>query len=352
METAVCTSVSHLSWNVGGVSLTSLESGLLELQARAEGSVDVVSLQEMARDHAGWGFHQIHKWFVYSYRDEHEWRGSAIGYRSDVFTLMRKKASPKGLWVRLRRIEDGAELWCGSCYFSQGASRETHANEVHSFLDVLPPTSLPVLCGGDMNTPVRWSQAEGESPLPSGPESKGDYMLGVFSAKGLAVTAPTSTQWTTPTSRPRRSDATGRQIDMVATKHCSPAPAFIHEGSHLYLGTCDHDAVSQTVYFSHRQGARSRYGGSGPRVVVATPAFAGDLSQGKMEHLAKKYTRPRQGQAYSDPEDVKALFRLARAGHRAEDWKTALKARARARTVWQEGNIRQATEGNWGLTRL
>ena len=203
-----------------------------------------------------------------------------------------------------------------------------------------------------MNTPVKWSQEEGACPLPRGPESKGDYMLGVFSAPEVKVTAPSREQWSTPTSRPRRPEAQGRQIDMVASKHCAPSAAHIHEGSHLYLGTCDHDAVSQVVHLSQRQGARSRFRAGGPRKVVATPEITGDLSQEVLESMAKRYTRPRTGQAYVDPEDVKVLFRMARAGRRAEDWKAALKARAEARKVWKEDKIRQAAEGNWGAYKV
>ena len=55
------------------------------------------------------------------------------------------------------------------------ATREQHGKEVHAFLDELPATTLPVLVGGDMNTPVRWGHREGERVEASGPESKADY---------------------------------------------------------------------------------------------------------------------------------------------------------------------------------
>ena len=315
---------------------------------QARGSLEVVSLQEMARGEPGWHVHHEQAWTIYSHREVDSWRGSAVGYRSDLWTLMKKKQSPKGVWVRLKRIADGSEIWCGSTHFSQGATREVHAQEVHDFVAVLPATTLPVLLGGDMNTPVRWCEGTDGIPVASGPESKGDYMMGVFQSKGIQLSSPPREQWATATSRPRRSDAQGRQIDMVGTKHCTSADARIHENSYMFLGTCDHDAVTQVVTFRHRPVKRAFKGGSGPRVVVARPVVEGPLSQTKLEEIAVRCTKPIQGQAYKDPEDVKALFRIARAGRHAPDWKTALKARSDARKVWMDGKIRDAAAGDWG----
>ena len=171
-DESTAAAVSHATWNVGGVASSTVEAGLRELLIAAGGTLEVLSLQEVARGEPGWDMHQFEKWVVYSYKDENEneWRGLAIAYRSDLWTLRRKKNSPKGVWVRFCRVSDGAEIWCGSCYLTQGATRETHAGEVHSFLDVLPPTTLPVLIGGDMNTPVRWSQGKGDEPVPNRPQ--------------------------------------------------------------------------------------------------------------------------------------------------------------------------------------
>ena len=92
-----------------------------------------------------------------------------------------------------------------------------HATELHDYIGTLPATLLPVLIGGDMNTPVRWTQSLGEAPLPTGPESKEECMFGVLQAQEFCMTAPPCEQWLTPTSRPRCVEARGRQIDMVGT---------------------------------------------------------------------------------------------------------------------------------------
>ena len=329
-----------------------VETGLAELQRKIRHRLEILSLQEWARGDPGWSVHHLGKWTIYSHRDAEEWRGSAIGFRSDLWTLMRKKHSSKGLWLRLRHIADGIELWCGSSHFSQGATREVHAKEVHEFLDVLPATTLPVLVGGDMNTPVKWTEEFGVQPVSSSPESKGEYMLGVLQEKGLRPTAPPREQWATPTSRPRKPDAQGRQIDMLASKHCLSSNARIVEDSHMLLGTCDHDAIIQVVSVRCRPARRRYHTNTGPRVVVVTPVVDGPLSQEVLATLARKCTTPKPGQAYRDPEDVKALFRIARAGRHPPDWKKALKARANARQAWTEHKIRAATSGDWGAYRV
>ena len=344
--------VSHCTWNVGGVASAQVEVGLHELQREAQSTMELISFQELPRGEVGWQFHEIGKWFVYSYREMDEWRASGVGYRSDLWTLMRKRASAKGMWLRLRRKADGAEVWCGSTYLSPGASREQHGNAIHTFLEALPATTLPVLLGGDMNTPVKWSHGEGARVEASGPESKGDYMVGLLASKGVSLTAPVPRQWSTPTSRPRRQEAHGRQIDMVGCKHCEARPAVIHEGSHLFLGTSDHDAVSHVVGFRLKPSGRPKRGSQRPRVVVEVPRVEGELNQQKLERLARTCTKPVAGNAYQDPEDVKVLFRMARHGKRPEDWKAAMKARLGARKRWMENKIEAATKGDWGAFKV
>ena len=87
-----------------------------------------------------------------------------------------------------------------------------------------------------MNTPVRWCRSEGDLPEACGPESKGDYMIGVFKSKGFPLTAPNESQWNATTSRPKRSDAQGRQIDMVGCKHAQANEGY-QEGSQGLGGT-------------------------------------------------------------------------------------------------------------------
>ena len=80
----------------------------------------------------------------------------------------------------------------------------------------------------------------------------------------------------------------------------------------MYLGTSDHDAVSQVVLFRLKPSRRVRRGNQRPRVVVKPPKVEGLLNQQELERLAQQCTKPVSGNTYKDPEDVKALFRMAR----------------------------------------
>ena len=257
------------------MAIDQIPAGLGEIASGVEDRKGVLSLQELSRESEGWSLHDVDGWHVHSYRAPDEWRGSGVGFRSECWTLMRKKQSPHGVGVRLRRIRDGAEIWCGSTRISQGASREQHATEMHSFLDVLPATTLPVVFGGDMNTPVRWHAVEGGQAQPFGPEAKGDYMLGLFHSKKLVLTPPKKEHWNSPTSRPRKQEAQGRQIDMVGSKHALPGEAHIHTGSYLWVGG-DHDAVSQVISFRYKAARRATKGGNRPRAVVRKPVLKGN----------------------------------------------------------------------------
>ena len=342
--------MSHLSWNVGGVLVEQIEHGLREMEKASGGTFGLISLQELPRQNVGWATHQIGPWQVVSHRDLLAWRGAAVGFRPDQWTVMRKKQSSRGVWLRLRRICDGVELWCGSVYFSQGATREVHAAEVHDYLGALPATNLPVCVGGDANSLIRWFGVEGGVPQATSPESKGEYMLGAFMSSGLAAVSPERGQWNTPTSRPRKEDAQGRQIDFLAVKHVSSTGTRIHENSYMLVGS-DHEALSHDLRTRVGKTERSAKKDHRPRVVVRDVAVDGDLNQQKLQQLAVACTKPKPGRAYVDPPQLKIFFQVARANRRPEEWKRALRGRAEARREWQTEQIRAATSGDWGAYR-
>ena len=55
--------------------------------------------------------------------------------------------------------------------------------------------------------------------------------------------------------------------------------------------------------------------------------------------------------SYTDPEDVKALFRMARHGRDREGWKKAFQARRKAREAWQKEKLESACKGDGGSFR-
>ena len=95
---------------------------------------------------------------------------------------------------------------------------------------------LPIVVGGDSNTELKWEAEEEREAQVFSSKSKGEYMLGASMEKGITFTAPPRGQWTTPTIRPGNQEATGRQIDCVASKRVRSTSARILEGSYMLVG--------------------------------------------------------------------------------------------------------------------
>ena len=172
----------------------------------------------------------------HAFRDAACWRAAGIAYRITVWTMTRKKQSDEGVRCKLRRLRDVLQLWFGSFYFTQGATRKVHARDVHEFVGAMPVSTLPLVVGGDANTEIKWGDEGDDGPQCYISEGKGDYMLGAFREQGLVHTAPPQAQWATQTSRPRKPEVTGRQIDGVLSKRLYGVQARIVEGSYAYMG--------------------------------------------------------------------------------------------------------------------
>ncbi|CAE7428891.1 unnamed protein product [Symbiodinium sp. CCMP2456] len=85
---------------------------------------------------------------------------------------------------------------------------------------------------------------------------------------------------------------------------------------------------------------------------LATPLRAiASLDQTELERLAAVHTKPKKGESYQDPADVKVLFRMARHGRDKDAWKAAFQARRKARVRWEKEKLAEACKGNWGAFR-
>ena len=328
----------HASWNLGGAKLAVLPVGLKEVERSTEVRVHFVSVQEERGPRLGLlAGGRI--------RDADTWRCCGICYRTAEWSLMRKKWDSRGLWLRLRRISDGIQLWVGSAHLTQGATKEQHASESHSFMQKLPASSLPVCFGVDANTPFAWGLT-GDGMIPTGKEAKGEGLLALLRERGAHLTAPPGEQIHWPTCRPRRQDVRGRHIDVVGGIRATTRGVGIVEGSYAWVGS-DHDAVVQQVEVRVPTGNYGKRPNTRPKQVVGEVCVPEVVNQDALVNMARECTKPYSGMAYKDDETVKQYFRVARRTRRPEDWKQALRARAQARTARREEHIRQATEGNW-----
>ena len=342
-------SLSHTTWNLGGVRLSLLAKGLREVETKSRTRVDIVSLQEVPRESQGWSFYQNEGLSVWSHREHTAWRGCGIAFRTSEWTVLRKKACANGIWCRLRRERDGLQVWTGSAYFSQGVSKDEHSDQVEGFLRRLPPTALPSVFGADVNTPFAWGKDD-EELVAMGREGKGEGLLMRLRERGMQLTAPPPEQRSLPTCRPRKKEVVGRHIDVVGSKGCLVKGNGIVIDSHRFLST-DHDAVMQSVKI-RGQGERTRpRPNTRPRRVTGPITVPEEINQQRLTEIAATATQPYRGKAYKDPEHVKVYFRVAREHNQPDDWKRALAERDKARRRWREERIEAACAGDWQAFR-
>eukprot|EP00439_Symbiodinium_sp_Y106_P041235 s4246_g5.t1 len=309
---------------------------------------DLFLLQELPRVPPGWKTTPFGKWKVLGGRVDSQWRGTGLLYHCDAWTVMRKLQADKGTWYRLRQVHTGSEVWVGSIYLKPELSQDEHAVGLQDFLNSLPPTSLPVVLSGDSNSEISWGEDEGGLAVPVGRNGKTLNLLHGLRSRALQVAAPEPGQRRTPTTCPRQVDRRGKQIDFLATARGSTSNMSILVDSHKVLGT-DHEVLSVQISLAKRRVFRKT--DTRPRRLVSEVPPVASLDQLELERLARVHTAPKKGKGYHGPEDVKALFRIARHGRSREDWKQAFQARRKARALWQRQQLEEACKGNWGAFR-
>ena len=109
----------------------------------------------------------------------------------------------------------------------------------------------------------------GGAEVASGPHrGRADNLLAEVEGKGLQLCPPDENQWDTPTSRPRRAGARGRQIDGAAIAG-APLPCIsIEEKSYAHIGG-DHDRISLKLDIAGRRGGPQTVA-TGPRIVTGS----------------------------------------------------------------------------------
>ncbi|CAE7504171.1 ANKRD50 [Symbiodinium sp. CCMP2456] len=148
-----------VSWNLGGASVTDYPRVVTDVMKKLPSNA-LLSFQEIPRDLSGWHTTYHGSWTLIQHRGDEVWRGTGIAYNTAAWKVMRKKATPRGIWLRLRSTE-GSEVWIG-----------------------LPPTTIPVLFSCDLNAELAWGYDE-------------------VSRRGLLAIPPPPHDFGTPTSRKR-----------------------------------------------------------------------------------------------------------------------------------------------------
>ena len=277
--------------------------------------------------------------------DDHQWRGNAVAF-SSAFQVIRKRGCRFGIWLRLRHLRTLNECWIGSLRHSTGVNSDVTADELSTVCRLLPPTILPTMLMGDYNTKLSWTSAATQRGDLKPTEARSEYVMSELGGHGLQMLAPRVEQWNTPTSRPRRANARGHQIDGISYKHMRPAPLRIAVDSFKQIGG-DHDRILSSFHIRDGEAPDPPRAHTRPRTVTRQLPSLSEVNQSVLQELAQGFTKPKPGGRYRDPPDVKDLYKTAKRTKRESDWKLAHKARRSAQEKWRTGQLEQAAAGQW-----
>ncbi|CAE7033110.1 pol, partial [Symbiodinium sp. KB8] len=177
-------------------------------------------------------------------------------------------------------------------------------------------------------------------------QARSEYVMSELGGHGLQMLAPRVEQWNTPTSRPRRANARGHQIDGISYKHMRPAPLRIAVDSFKQIGG-DHDRILSSFHIRDGEAPDPPRAHTRPRTVTRQLPSLSEVNQSVLQELAQGFTKPKPGGRYRDPPDVKDLYKTAKRTKRESDWKLAHKARRSAQEKWRTGQLEQAAAGQW-----
>ena len=199
-------------------------------------------LQEMPRREAGWQTDQKDGWVSLSHRHEDRWRGAGILYREKSWRVVRRIATDRGCWFRMRHVEFANEVWVGTAHIDPGCTQQVHREAVHEHLSRLRATTLPIILACDINSHIRWEHDDDGVPQPLGRDGKTVGFLDAIAGRGLQLVTPSPDSLHRPTSRPRQEGRVGRQIDCLCYKGLSIPRVEICVDTHRCLGT-DHELL-------------------------------------------------------------------------------------------------------------
>ena len=233
------------------------------------------------------GWHQERKegLAIHYFQSEEAWRGVGVAFPADKWTIMRKRACGRAVWFRLRRLGDGTELWLGSAHHSQEVASAVHQHQVNQALRLLPPTGLPTILGMDANAAVGWTLHEQHGATAVGTDAKSNLMIGTLEYEGYRIVPPSQLQFHTPRSRPRKAEARGPCIDVMAAKHVGPAKVEILVDSHKLMDT-DHDMVVAHVMLRASGRRYARRMDTRARVVTSVIPPQPSMDQETLKRLA------------------------------------------------------------------
>ena len=288
-------SISLLTWNIGGKPVDDALKAI-DFSSPSASNDSIIALQELPRTSPGWHTtKQEGGRLLVQYRDDDlQWRGNGIAFSPDHYVCLRRKANSIGVWVRLRHKASATEFWASSLRLSTGVSDDVTAQEIQEFLQLRPHQPERAVLLGDLNTRLTWSSGTGQLGQVRPSNGRADYLVSEVESRQFQLCPPKPAQWGTPTSRPRRAGAKGRQIDGITVRSFPLAEVHIEEKSFTQIGG-DHDRAFATVALPRSEGVHDTERPTRPRMVTRNPDTQTIVNQHTLEHLAKTHTRPYPG---------------------------------------------------------
>ena len=314
---------------------------------------DILFLQEISRDEAGWNTSETEYFHCVSHRDPNMWRGIGIGISNDKLDcIISKKALKRGIWV-LARIKGIGRIVLGSLHALTGVTNAKYQEAVLEFVRGIPASwrQYPVLCGVDANETPIWHAPVDEMPnsgtdLLSSCSPNLNVLIDQCLHLGICPVRPLLHQFKAPTHFPRDTTRGGRQIDMIWQRQVHCGPVEIDSARRHSIGT-DHAALLLDIFVPQK--SPLRWGNdSRARWVVSELPHTTIVDDEDLSLLAKQCTRPRTTKSYKDDEEVLDAFRRARSsGTDTALWKQAQKLRKKKRAQWQRDRYTAILRGDW-----
>ncbi|CAE7358238.1 unnamed protein product [Symbiodinium sp. CCMP2592] len=348
------------SKRTGGATLASVcntqmgESLYLEFGWTTNIDCDIVFCQEVARGDVGWNTEESDDFYWVTHRHDDQWRGAGIGIALDKFdSILHKVAGARGFWVVARLVGIG-RIVLGSLHCHTGVTNAVYQAAVHEFCRLCPRKyrHLPLLCGADANEQTLWDENDATGKRRIGTCSSNlNALIHDLLQHGVEAIAPTTAHLHTPTHYPRDESRTGRQIDVLLSRHLYMTPLLIDPDRRHVIGS-DHAIVMGDIMVASGPSSVRWGNDSRARWVVRDIPATEIVDEDDLIELARTCTRPRQTSKYRDPDGIKDAIAQARASGLPADWKSVHRMRRQARRKWSEDRLAAIVKGDWDQYRL
>ena len=334
-------------WNLGGTGVSELPKAFRDATAGAFAKNDVAVVQEYPRVKPGWSVETVQGYRFVTFRHENMWRGTGVAFHADVWKVISKRSTSRGVWVHLRHLASMESVWFSSAHFSPGVTQGKYEQEIEDHFRQRPRHAKSIIFQGDLNCSFRWSRLE-ERVDAASKEGKGDLFNRYASEAGLDFVPFTYNQWDTATRRPRQAGRVGTQIDYMLCRGIRREECNIYVDSCYCVGS-DHECIGACFHMKTRRVIPRN--DTRPREWTGVQGNITEVNQEVLEGLAKRCTRPRNGEGYQDTPEIKQAFKQAKLSKTAAAWTRALNMRKQARKSWEAERLRRASEGDWRALR-